>query len=247
MTIFNAGPLARRWLSVAVASSKDKSRPALDRTVFLEQYHEGLRITATDSYLLLTTFVPGVDNDSLDPDLPGPDEIPYAAAVAMDPHGRARGLLGHALGLVAAADQAQGDTEVIQMSVRLGVIDELDEDERDTFLGMDPTWVILELPDRERVKLQTYEGEYPTWRAVLASFKAKRTSGVALSAERMDQLARVAKHQDEALRFEMGGQSNGVRVTAPDALIEGLVMPVRWDFATDAPIEDAPKEADADG
>lgn len=246
MTTFNAGPLARRWLSAAVASSKDKSRPALDRTVYLEQFHEGMRITATDSYLLLTTFVPAIGNDDELPEVPSIDAVPYTSAVAMDPHGRARGLLGHALGLVA--EYARADiVDAVEISVRLGVVDELDDAwQAASFAGMDPAWVVLELPDRERVKLQTFEGEYPEWRRVLSSFRPKRTAGVALSAERMDQLARLAKYQDEALRFELGGESEGVRVTAPDALIEGLVMPVRWNFASDAPLVD-PSEDDADG
>lgn len=246
MTTFLAAPLARRWLSVAVASSKDKARPALDRTVYLEQFHEGMRITATDSYLLLTSFVPSIENDGFEPDVPDIDALPYTSAVAMDPHGRARGLLGHALGLVAEAERNDLGEEV-EMSVRLGVIDDLDPDERDTFAGMDPTWVILELPDRERVKLRTYEGEFPSWRRTLASFKPKRTAGVALSADRMEQLAKLAKYQAEALRFELGGESNGVRVTVPDALLEGLVMPVRWDFTSDAPLDDTTGEPDADG
>lgn len=237
MTLFNAGPLARRWLSTAVASSKDKSRPALDRTVCLEQFHEGLRITATDSYLLLTAFVPNLDH--WDDDEPTLDAAPYATAVAIDTHGRARGLLGHALGLAAQA-ASNDDPEPVELSVRLGVIDELDEDERSTFAGMDPTWVILELPDRERVKLRTYEGDFPNWRTVLGSFSARRTAAVAFSSDRAEQLAKLAKYQGDAqpLRFEFGGESKGVRISVTDELITGLVMPVRWDFDLDAPRSD---------
>lgn len=235
MTLFNAAPLARRWLSVAAASSKDN--PALDRTVCLEQFHEGLRITATDGYLLLTTFVPNVDHH--DADAPAVDAAPYATAVAMDPHGRARGLLGHALGLVAQAERAE-DPEPVELSVRLGVIDELTEDERTSFAGMDPTWVVVELPDRERVKLRVYEGEFPSWRAVMAGFSAARTGAVALGHARVEQLAKLAKYQDDLdpLRFEFGGQSAAVRLTVDKTLITGLVMPVSWDFDLDAPRTD---------
>lgn len=40
---FDAGWLARAWLSVAEASSKDTGRPALDRTVCVEFFPDGVR------------------------------------------------------------------------------------------------------------------------------------------------------------------------------------------------------------
>lgn len=241
MTRFAAHHLAPTWLSVAVASSKDKARPALDRTVCLEQFHEGLRISATDSYILLTGWVPNVDHELEDE--PGLDVAPYATAVAIDPHGRARGLLGHALGLVAAAAKAE-DPDPIELSIRLGVVDDVGEDERRSFAGMDPAWVVLEIPDKERVKLRTYEGAFPSWRSVLQSFSPKRTGAIALGPARIEQLARLAKyHDDQAMRFEFGGASKGVRVSITETNLTGLVMPIRWDFDADEPRVDTDPEA----
>lgn len=243
---FDAGCLAPAWLSVAVASSKDGSRPALDRTVCLEQFETGMRITATDSYMLLTAWVPELDHDVDEAaDL---DEAPVATATAIDRHGRARGLLGHALGL--AAEAAKNETgEQIVMQVRLGWVDQVADEDRSSFAGMDPSFVVLELPGRERVKLQVFEGPFPSWRSILTGFKAQRTGAIALSPERTEQLAKLAKRQSSlaAMRFEMGGASKGVRVTVSETTIEGLVMPLRWDFDLDAPrVDDDPAPAGDD-
>lgn len=243
---FDAAVLAPAWLSVAVASSKDAGRPALDRTVCLEQFETGMRITATDSYMLLTAWVPGLDDDV--DEAPELDEAPVATAVAIDRHGRARGLLGHALGLAAEAAKAETGERIV-MQVRLGWVDQVADEDRSSFAGMDPSFVVLELPGRERVKLQVFEAPFPAWRSIMAGFTSKRTGAIALSPERTEQLAKLAKHQSSvsAMRFEFGGASKGVRVTVSGTTIEGLVMPLRWDFDLDAPRVDDPPAAATEG
>src|SRR5687768_16742409 len=115
MTLFDARTLARGWLSVAIASAADKARPVLHRTVSIEAFPEGLRLVATDSFVLLRSWVPNLDHD-LDPE-PGLDEAPYATAVAMDPHGRAKGFLAHVLKL--ASDEVYDD-DPLEVRVDLG-------------------------------------------------------------------------------------------------------------------------------
>lgn len=235
MTVFNAWDLATGWLSVAVASSKDDNRPALNRTVSVEAFHEGVRLTATDSCLLVTAWVPNLENE-FEP-APPMDAAPYGSAVAFDPHGRGRSLLGHALGLAHAAAEAE-DPEPVEVRLELGVIDQVD-DGRSMFAGMEIPWVLLELPGSERVKLRSYEGEFPSWRAVMAGFRAKQTTGVALSAERMGQMAKLAKyHPDKALMFSLGGDNRAVHLEVQDRPIEGIVMPARTDWETGDPLED---------
>lgn len=236
MTMFNALALAPAWLSVAVASSKDKTRPQLDRTVSIEAFHTGVRLTATDSYTLLTAWVPNLDHD-FEPPPPPLDEAPYATAVAMDPHGRARGLLGHALGLAHRAEK--DDLPPVTLSLLLGVVDEVEESVAPMFAGMEVPMVVLELPDAERVKLATFGGEFPNWRSVLPGMRAKRTAGVALASDRMAQMAKLAKyHEARPLRFTFGGSNQAVRVEVTDTTIEGVVMPVQWDFDLDVPRSD---------
>lgn len=232
MTLFDAWDLATGWLSVAVASSKDEARPALHRTVAIEAFHEGVRLTATDSYLLLTAWVPNLDH----PDEPPPplDVAPYGTTVAIDPHGRARGLLGHALGLAHAAEKAD-DPEPVEVSLQLGVVDEVDD--RSMLAGMEVPWVVIELPGTERVKLRTYEGEYPNWRGLFGSVKPKRTAGVGLSADRLAQLAKLTKyHPAKVLRMAFAGDGHAVHLEVEDRHIEGLAMTVRTDMETGDPI-----------
>lgn len=234
--IFDARTLARGWLSVAVASSADKDRPALHRTVSVEQYEGGLRLAATDSYVLLTSWVPSIDYDlDAGPDF---DEAPLATAIVEDPHGRAKGFLGYALTLVAEA--ARDDyAEPIEITVRLGVRPDADEEQDAGILpGLSATYFVLELPDVERLKLTTYEGEFPSWRRLVSVFEARSTKTIALNPEIVGRLAKLGKIQPGALLgFEWGGAERAGRVELVngDPYVEGLVMPCRWDFDRNAP------------
>lgn len=235
MTLFDAMHLAPMWLSVACASAKAPGRPVLDRTISIEAFREGMRLTATDSYVLLTAWVPHIDHGPAGD--PGFDAVPYATATAIDSHGRGRGLIGHAFGLAAARQQDE-DPEPLEMSVLLGVVDEVDEDDRSMFAGMEAPFVIIELPGSERVKLRTYEGEYPNWRPLLCRHSEVETGGVGLSAERLGQMAKLAKyHPLNPLRFTFGGDGKPIRVEVTDRAIEGIVMPVATDVETGEPLE----------
>lgn len=141
MTAFDPFMLARGWLSVALASARDNDQRSLDRTVEVEAYHEGLRVTATDGYVLLTSFVPNVDHKPSDE--PDKGVAPYATAVAMDPHGRGRSLLAHVLKLAVAEAKNETGAE-LDVLVRLGVVDHLDEEERNMLPGMAVHYVTLE-------------------------------------------------------------------------------------------------------
>lgn len=243
MTTFDARTLARGWLSVAIASAKDEDRPALDRTVSIEAYPEGLRIAATDSYVLLHAWVPNIEHD-LDPE-PAFDEAPYAKAVAFDPHGRGKGFLAHALTL--AAEAAKADHAPPEIRVELGVVDE--EDDGAVLPGLAATYVVVELPDMERLKLPTYEGNYPNWRTLASSFTAQSTKTIALGPTIIGRLAKLGKIQPGTLLgFEWAGELKAAHVALiqSDPHVEGLVMPCRWDFDRNAPREEEPDQATAE-
>lgn len=236
--IFDARQLARGWLSVALASAKDDDRPALHRTVSIEGFPEGLRLVATDSYVLLRSWVPAIGREH-DPE-PDLDESPAMSAVAMDIHGRARNLLGHLLGL-ALADGAP----LIEVRITLGVHDQ--ETEAASFEGLEAEWVVLEHPDHERLKLRAYEGEYPNWRKVLSGFDRKRTDAIALNTEIIGRLSKLGKwHGDQPLLWRFGGQDRMalLEVASSEPHVEGAVMPVRWDFDRDAPMPEKPSAQD---
>jgi hypothetical protein len=240
VTIFDARQIAQGWLSVAVASGRDKARPQLDRTVSIEAYPEGVRLVATDSYVLLHTWVPSIEHE-LDPE-PELDEAPYATAVVMDPHGRGRGFLAYALGLGRQVDDEAGDP-IVEVRLSLGVTEPDEDPDHPTFEGMEATYVVLELPDTERLKLGTYEGVFPEWRKVLPGFEPVKTTAIALNPEIVGRLSKLGKiNQGRPLRWTFGGadQMALVEVLDSDPLITGAVMPVRWDFDRNAPREDDP-------
>ncbi len=241
MTTFDALHLARGWLSVAVASGKDGNRPALDRTVSIEEFAEGVRLVATDSYVILHAWVPNIEH--IDDPEPGIDEAPIATAVAMDPHGRARGFLGYALALANAADD---DAPPVEVRLRLGVTLDDPDDPTPAFDGMEPSFVLIELPEAERLKLMTYEGEYPHWRKLLPGFEPERTTAIALNPEIVGRLSKLGKiNQGRPLLWTFGGENQMalVEVLDSDPHVGGAVMPVRWDFDRNAPrVDDEPAD-----
>ena len=242
MTLFDARSLARGWLSVALASSSDDDRPALHRTISIEAYPEGLRLTATDSFMLLTCWVPNLDDDLATP--PSIDEPPYSTAVAMDPHARAKGFLAHAAKLAKALGP---DADPLPVQVRLGVIDDSEPDDGlVAFDGFEVPYVHLELPDgAERLKLRCYEGPFPNWRPILSGFTPEATDRITLNPDIVGRLAEIDKIQPGCyLRFRWGGTIGAAHVETHQASphVQGIVMPVRWDFARNEPRTDTAPE-----
>lgn len=248
--MFNGYDLATAWLSVSVASGKDEARPVLDRTVSIECYPEGVRLVATDSVVLLRSWVPDREHELDEPE-PGPDEKPYATAVAIDEHGRAKGFLSHVLKL--AAVELKADREPPDVRVRLGVLDDDDFDRFGadlTFPGMEALYVVLDLPDQERLKMTTFEGDYPAWQRVVTAFRSEKTERVALNPEVVGRLAKLGKwHGNKPLGWTFGGDVRAAYVEVLESCprVEGVVMPCRWDFDRDTPREDDTEDTEQEG
>jgi hypothetical protein len=234
-TTFDAGDFARGWLSVALASSNDEARPQLYRTVLVELYPEGVRLVATDSYMLLTSFVPAINR--YDDTEPGVDEKPVATAIAIDMHGRAKGFLGHMLKLEAAAAKQELAPPELRMS--LGIVDS--DDDQSAFEGFEVRWLVLEHPDNERLRLQSYEGTFPTWQTLTETFKGKSTKAVALNPDLVGRLCKLGKlHGNRPLVWEFGGANKAARVSIEDATprVDGLVMPLHNPATDETPNPD---------
>lgn len=243
MTVFDARTLGRGWLSVAVASAADRDLPAIGRTVLIEAFPEGVRLVATDRYVLLRSWIPNAEH-GFDPE-PELDEAPYATAVAIDPDGRAKGFLSYAMKL--AKDAAVGDDDFFEVRMNLGVVDEVEDKDRPAFAGMEVRYVVLEVPDVERVKLRTYEGSFPDWRRLLDGFKPVSTKTIALSPEILGRLAKLGAVQgDRPLGWTFGGSAKMARlvVLESDPHVEGVVMPVRWDVVNNRPAPVEEKSSD---
>jgi hypothetical protein len=240
-----AAGLAKGWLAVAACSTKSGA-PALDKAVYVEQYPHGLRLTATDSYMVLTAWVPEIGHD-LDPE-PSADEIPYASAVAQDPYGRAGNLLAHLLRLARSKDDDSKPLD-LDLVVSLNVPWQPEGSETDDLQldGFQAMAVTIEHPNSERVQLGVYEGEWVKYRQLFAAFKMQRPMRLAITQHVAASLAKAAKVFGPAtvVYQRFGGETKPVHVTFGDEpTVSGLVMPCRWDFDSGQPWGQNDEEVD---
>lgn len=226
---FDGVQLADAWLSVFAASAKEKHYPELWKTIALEEYPAGIRLVATDRVVLLTAWVPDLDNYYGSP--PVFEEAPDRVIVARDADGRARSLLGYVLSLAfrdtKPEDYTPGEVQVrIDFDVKLpagaaGTQDVLD--------GMDPTYAVLSVPDVEKVYLEIQATSYPDWRPLLADHRPRKTSDIVVAAEVVERLAKIRKHASGRIKWTFGGRDETALVSFPesDPHVHGVVMPVR--------------------
>lgn len=225
---FDGPSLAHAWLAVAQASGQDKNIPTLYRAVAIEEYVAGVRLVATDRWVLLTAWVPDLDSyyGSGGPML---DEAPDRVVVAADPDGRGRSLLGYVCSLanrIAEDDYVPGQLEIsIDFDVRLPVGAGQDA----TLEGLEPTYTVLNVPDTEKVHLPVVEATYPEWRSIIMGFTAERTSELGLNPEVLERLAKVRKHAAGPLVWRFGGADHAalIEYRESDPHVSGVVMPTK--------------------
>lgn len=218
---FNAAWLARGWLAVAQASGVDKERPVLHKTISVELFADGVRLVATDSYLLLHTWVPALGKEDQPPRAVH-DVRCERAEVAMDPHGRARGLLAYALALASADGAPTYETHLS--------IEDADEDEDEVLDGFGRRCVVLDHEGSECLRLGVFDRAYPHWRGLLEGFAAKRTAAIGLSTDRLGALAQLGKlFPLLPIEWRFGGHERLALIDIPQSRphIAGAVMPVR--------------------
>jgi hypothetical protein len=224
---FDAPTLARAWQAVALASGNDKMLPSLNRTVAIEEYLHGVRLVATDRYMLLTAWVPNVDTDhDREPLL---EEAPDRTVVAADTDSRGKSLLSYVLKLANRDKHMQyGDLECqVTFDVRLPA-GSAGTDE--TLEGMDPVFTVLSIPDVEKVYLPVVEAQYPSWRALLDGFVSEKTDVIGLGLDRLTRLGKLATWYMGPLRWQFGGSNRAalVDLELSNPHVSGVVMPVRW-------------------
>ena len=229
MTItFDARYLARGWLAVATFSGKDNAAPALSKTVLVEAFPDGVRLVATDRYILMTSWVPALDKEgNPEPEL---DEAPDSRTIVHDPAGRGSGLMGYLLQLVTKDDGTSVDEQVPVMFRLDGVRGALPGAPA-TFDGMERRWVEFDFPGCERVVLEALDLEYPPVQALLAKFRPKRTTAIGLNPELLAKLGKLRTlFPGLHLVWEFGGTESMARVSlfASTPSVRGAVMPVRY-------------------
>lgn len=221
---FDAGWLARGWLSVAEASSKDKERPALSRTVCVEFFADGVRLVATDSYMLLTAWVPCFEKT--EPPAPAPEleESPYATVVAIDADGRAKGLFAYLLGLVEGKDHPE-----ILVRLTEGPAPEANALAL-MFDGTGGDCLTISADDREALLLELFEGPFPTWRKLWSAFRGGMTPVLALNPDILGRVVKMAKVGGaDHIDWHFGGPDRVAKVEVEGwPAIAGMVMPCRW-------------------
>lgn len=229
---FDAAVFAKAWLAVALASSTDKELPTLHKTVAIEVYDNGVRLLATDRYLLLTAWVPDLEMSS-DAE-PLVDEAPRRTVVAFDGDSRAKSLLNYALTLWRrkVKDGLIAEGEHIELAVEFDQRMPIDGTEQ-TFAGMESRYVVLDLPDTERVWLEVVEAAYPDWRPLLREHTPETTKVIHLAPERLGRLGQVGKFIFGPIAWTFGGAERAAHLRAGDPdmdgfEIEGVVMPTRW-------------------
>lgn len=223
---FDAQVLSHAWLAVAQAAATEKAAPPLTfKTVVLEEYDAGIRLFATDNRILLTAWVPDLDDDSDETSIA---DAPLRTVVAFDGDGRARGFLGYALSLASR----QSDDEPSELEVEVEFDVRLPPGEQPTFEGLEPTYVVLSMPDVEQVFLQVVETEpYTTtaWRQVTAAHTPVQTSEIGFYPDLLERLGKARKHAEGPVTWSFGGAAKAALVdwSISEPHVHGAVMPVR--------------------
>lgn len=235
----DAAALARGWLSVFAATGDEKAEPQLRKTIHIDQFPHGIRLAATDKYMLLHCWIPEADFD-LDDLEPGLFDTPFASATVYDTNNRGGGLLKYLLGL-SRSDDHKG----LECAIRLNVPWQPDDHGDETQIeGFEALAVVLEVSGMERVQLEVYEGGYPAWQTVVDAHRVQRARDISISPDLMGRLVKAANVHHSTLNFYFGGKGKPIAVNfGREPQIRGLVMPTFWDFSTNAPwVKPAPAD-----
>lgn len=211
----DGGAFASAWLNTALASSDDSNRPALFRTVVVEQYHEryrkGVQLLATDSHLMLGAFVPieGGEADVLPPTV---DEAPTAdEVVVIDVNLRLQALLRYVLKEATMADKEGWPGPIVQISIRSNETDA----EPTLSPELDRLSFMVET-DAERIALPVYEGGFPNWRSMLTNGAHKATKTIGYEPELLGRFGKLTRVPGP-IRFDHRGPNGLVSISAPNS------------------------------
>ena len=231
---FAAADLAQVWQSVAIATAAGNIRPILEG-ILIESYPgQGVRLTATDSFILITGWVPELNHDPSIIQYPAElDEAPVSKAIVTDPKGHVLKLMTWAAKDAAEAIKSGDPSPMIRLTIG--------DDQRSGFVlpGLDAKVATFDAPLLgKRFKAMVLEAEYPNWRAVWPSkvsdiLRSSEVGFGAMGLLRFGQLSNL--WGAAALRLTIGGSKQPVLVDMEGGKYEartsavevrGLGMPV---------------------
>jgi hypothetical protein len=239
----NGRRLAPAWLAVNLAFGTHKDDALTWRTTAVEFHRDGLRLTCLDRYMVLTTWVPALGCEKDDP--PDLDEGGERTMVVRDVALRARSLMDYTWGLPVG----DGDDNENAIEVDVGISDQDHHTWRGAgqleMDGLAGEALTFDVPNRERLRVGVYEGEWPPWRKVFGDFVPKRTTAVALDTGRLAQLSKLGPIVGSVLALHWGGPNKAAKVSVGEGSREvaGMIMPIMWRFGLDVEPEAQPEGA----
>jgi len=209
--------VAAAWLPVWCATSDDADRPILHRTICIEWFDgRGLRLIATDSYVLLTSWL-GVTEHTPEPSL---DERPLHTTIASDPDRRGHGLIRYA----AACAAKDKDTDGTYHRTTLTVGPPAASRKTPALAEALEQQVLTIGYEGETVELLIVEAEYPSWRNLVSTRQTEATEQIALSPHVLGILAKTGREY----AWTFSGELGGIHIRSLAGLpVSGVAMPIR--------------------
>lgn len=200
---FDADKFARAWIVASIAQSDDAARPTL-ASVQVEQFANGLRLVATDSYMIVRAWASMKDKPE-----PNLKARPLRTFTAADPDKRAAALMRWALNSRVESVAVDFTVDVLRLTVGNETISLLKA------IGNPQT------PD------------YPDWRALWNDNQPGPTDRVAINPHlmfpRLQKIQKLVGEDTDPIIFDFGGSSQKpVRWRVGNQPnVNGLLMPVR--------------------
>lgn len=225
--------LALAWQATRLAAATEKERPVLYRTTALEVFDgRGIRLTSTNTFALLSTFVPTLEN-LYDPSAtPGLDEAPDGAFVVADVDNRLLGMMRYVSADIrriitdADGDNTAADYVWLELERRRAVADALT-----LGIDVDPMEWVGNYGNAETVAVADMGTvAYPDIRPIVLGHQPKQVTTFGLSAVTIDTVTKLAKLLGTPIACTMSGPDGLIRLAAPefDALeVVGGIMPAR--------------------
>lgn len=205
--VLSARQFSRAWANVALAANDDDASP-LYRAICIEAFTgRGVRLVATNSYLLLRSWLGnGHDDDYGVTPEPPLDEAPDESIVVLDTDGRAGALMKY---LRSVTKKAEDPDEELRLLVRR---ENADDNGGQLSLGGNLAGEIAVFGiDLEQVALATFEGSFFNWRKAELPSEPSESNTAAIGPDNLARLGKIT--HVSGLIFDYSDARN-VRFTA---------------------------------